>query len=439
MKRFDSLFVKTSLTLTFGLVLFILLSITFTWFFVLSPLSNRAAEDMAALIKMTSQTWSSLAVNERTAFKKRIALQHDLIFNEKHAIPTQELTKFYPFIPRLEKALKKHIGHNIVIKQDLEDDTFLWIELGLAKEKIQIGFEHGRPGPRPPIALTAIFGAATLLIIILTILLVRRITFPLKKMVNAVNQFGKGQFSTQISETGPAELVSLAHSFNQMAKEISQLMESRSIFFGGISHDLRTPITRMRLAVALLEQENNKDSALIASLKTDLVEMELLIQQALEFVKGLDRQHTEEINLDNAFCKIVEEYRTRDLFIRLKAEQIGVVKIEFGVFRRVLLNLLDNAFQYSGNRLVTLSYEKNGRHLIIRILDKGAGIPEEKLEKVFQPFYRLEHSRNKKTGGSGLGLAIVRQLCDAHGWTIKLTPRKGQGMEASLEIPLASK
>jgi two-component system osmolarity sensor histidine kinase EnvZ len=190
----------------------------------------------------------------------------------------------------------------------------------------------------------------------------------------------------------------------------------------------------MQLALELLEQD--KEKALITSLKNDLIEMELLIQQSLEFVKGLEKQHVVEINLDEILNNIVEEYRNRDLFIHLKAEQCGSCKIDVQAFRRVLSNLLDNAFRYGDNSLVTLSYKKKSHQVIIQIFDEGSGIPAEKLEAVFQPFYRLDHSRSKKTGGSGLGLAIVRQLCDAQGWKIELIPRKSRGIEAYIEIPI---
>ncbi len=434
LKHLDSLFVKTSLTLTFGLALFIILAISFAWFFILSPLSSRAADDMAALISLSSKTWVSLPVQERIAFEKRISQQHDLFFS-KNNIPTRKLKKFYPFIPRLQKALKRHTGQQVVIEQDRGNNDLFWFDLYHVNEKLKIGFFHDRPGPRPPIALAGIFGTAALLIVFTTLLLVRRITLPIKRLSNAVNQFGEGQFSTRISETGPTELASLAQSFNLMAKQIAQLIENRAILFGGISHDLRTPITRMQIALELLDQD--KDKTLISSLKKDLIEMELLIQQSLEFVKGLDKHHAIEINLDKFFDNIIDDYHKRDLLIHRIAEQCGTSKVDDQAFRRVLLNLLDNAFRYGNNDPVTLCYKKNKHQLIIQVLDEGSGIPTEKLEAVFQPFYRLDHSRNKKTGGSGLGLAIVKQLCDAHGWKIELILRKKRGIEAYIEIPIS--
>ncbi len=432
-KRLDSLFAKTSLTLTLGLALFIVMATSFAWFFILSPLSNRAADDMAALITLTSKTWTSLPVQEREAFENKIVQQYDLFFSG-HDIPTHALNKFYPFIPRLEKALKRHTGQQVIIKRETGNETLFWFVLHYDKEKVNVGFYHDRPGPRPPIALAGVFVAAVLLIIFTTLLLVRRITLPVKRLSHAVNQIGGGTLSTRVPETGPSELASLAQNFNRMAKEMAQLMENRTLLFGGISHDLRTPITRMQLAVELLDQ--NQDKALIINLKNDLIEMELLIQQSLEFVKGLGKQQLIDVNLDEVIRHIIDDYRKRNLIIQLKTEPCRMCKIDVQAFRRVIFNLLDNAFRYGENSPVTLSCRKNKHLLTINILDEGPGIPTNKLMTVFLPFYRLEHSRSKKTGGSGLGLAIVKQLCDAHGWKIELFPRENRGVKASIEIPV---
>ncbi len=264
--------------------------------------------------------------------------------------------------------------------------------------------------------------------------MVRRITLPVKRLSHAVNQVGGGELSTRVPETGPRELASLAQNFNRMAKEIAQLMENRTLLFGGISHDLRTPITRMQLAVELLGQ--NQEKALIINLKNDLMEMELLIQQSLEFVKGLDKQQLIEVDLDEVIRHIIDDYRKRDLIIKLKVEPYGMCRIDLQAFRRVIFNLLDNAFRYGENSPVTLFFSKTKHLLTIHILDEGPGIPIDKLEAVFLPFYRLENSRSKKTGGSGLGLAIVKQLCDAHGWGIELISGENKGVKASIKIPV---
>ena len=432
-RRPKSLSVKTSLTLGLGLVIYTGLSIVLVLYFVLIPMSNRAADDMAAFISMVSESWSFLNEQERMQFQQHLREDHQL-FITSGPVSVTAINKYYPFIPRLEKALLLHTGQHFVIKQRLEGRCCFWVDILQNEQVVRIGFFHERIGPKPPMALAGILASACLLILVTTVLLVRRITRPVRKLSAAANQLGMGDFSIRIPETGPKELVSLAQSFNRMAQELTQLMSNRAILFGGISHDLRTPITRMQIALELLEDNNN--SSLVAGLRNDLNEMERLIQQALELVKGLEKNHPVETDLDQLIIEIVADYQRQQLTINLQLSKCGIYIIEADALHRVLANLLDNAFRYGGGQSVNLSCIRKGKNLIIRIMDQGPGIPKDQLEAVFQPFFRLDSSRSKKTGGSGLGLAIVRQLCDVHGWKIQLFSGKGKGLEACLIIPV---
>ena len=433
LQRPQSLSLKTSITLAFGLIIYTGLSIGLVLYFVLIPMSDRAADDMAAFISMVSESWGSLNEQERIQFQAHLRKDHQL-FISADPVPVTTIKKYYPFIPRLEKALLLHTGQQLEIKQHLEGRCCFWVDIMQNEQVVRVGFFHERIGPKPPMALAGILASACLLILITTILLVRRITSPVRKLSTAANQLGTGDFSIRIPETGPKELASLAYSFNRMAQELAQLMSNRAILFGGISHDLRTPITRMQIALELLEEDNS--SNLIDGLRNDLNEMEQLIQQALELVKGLDKKRPVETDLDLLIAGIVDDYQRQQLIINWELSKCGVCKIEAEALRRLLTNLLDNAFRYGEDKSVNLSCVRKGGNLVICVKDQGPGIPKKHLEAVFQPFFRLDGSRSKKTGGSGLGLAIVRQLCDVHGWRVQLFPCKGKGLEACLVIPV---
>jgi len=243
--------------------------------------------------------------------------------------------------------------------------------------------------------------------------------------------------NTRIEEKGSQELILLAHKFNKMAEEINQLISNRNILFGGISHDLRTPITRIQIALELIEGEQNK--TLLSSMRSDLQEMESMIKQTLELIKSMDKHQAFTVKIDQIIKQLVSDYARQDLIIDWTSNHCGLCKVEFNALRRVLTNLLDNAFRYSQQQAVQLSCVKEQKQLIITLLDQGPGIPENELEKVFQPFYRLDTSRNKQTGGSGLGLAIVHQLCDLHNWKVKLKQKPGCGLEVQLTIIIDDK
>jgi len=429
-----SVYLNTSLTLAFGLFGFTLLSSLLVFHFILSPMAYRAADDLGGLMHIISKSWAALPADKKKAFQSHLREQHDLFITDDQ-LSVSEISIVYPFIPRLESALLHHTGQQIKIKQDTTHKNCFWVIIPLANQQVKIGFFHDRLGPHPAKAIMGIIIAACLLIFITTILLVRRITRPITTLSNAVSKLGSGNLNTRIEEKGSKELVILAHKFNKMASEINQLISNRNILFGGISHDLRTPITRMQIALELIEDTKNK--TLISSMRNDLQEMEGLIKQALELIKGMDRHHAISIEIDAFIIDLVSDYQRQNKIINWTNNQCGACKIEVNALRRVLSNLLDNAFRYSDEKPVKLSCSKDKNQLLIKLIDLGPGIPADELKKVFQPFYRLDTSRNKKTGGSGLGLAIVKQLCDIHNWQIQLIHHKNSGLEAQLKIKLS--
>lgn len=432
-KSRKTIFLNTSLTLAFGLICFTIISMLLVFHFIISPMANRAADDLGGLMHIISKSWVSLPADKKQDFQEHLRKQHYLFITDKD-IEITDLDINYPFIPRLEKSLFHHTGQDIKIKRSIDDKDCFWAYIPQAKQIVKIGFQHRRMGPHPSIAFAGIISAGCFLILITTFILVRRITKPIKTLSDAVNSLGSGKLSTRLPESGSEELVLLAQNFNQMANEISLLLKNRSILFGGISHDLRTPITRMRLAIELIESKENQ--SLLSGMKKDLDEMEILIQQALEFVKGIDKSHAVNIDLTEVMNNISSNYQRQGKVIHIKNNNCGICKIEFNALQRVLCNLLDNAFRYSDNQAVNMVLNIKKQQLIIEILDQGQGIPEAELEAVFQPFYRLDNSRSKETGGSGLGLAIVHQLCTIHHWQIKLLARKTKGLKVELIIPI---
>lgn len=399
----------------------------------MSPMAYRAADDLGGLMHIVSKSWIALPSNKKPSFQSHLRKQHYLYITDKN-VPVKEIENTFPFIPRLEKALLHHTGQTISVMQSTDDENCFWVTIPHGEQTVKIGFFHDRIGPHPFKAVVGIAVAACFLILVATILMVRRITRPITTLSAAVNLLGSGQLSTRIPETGSKELVLLARNFNKMAEEITQLLSNRNLLFGGISHDLRTPITRMKIALELIEDAKN--TTYISGMRNDLDEMESLIQQTLELIKGTDKHRAVTIEINEVIASIISDYKRQGNTIERKSSECGDCKIEVYALRRVLCNLLDNAFRYGGPHPVTLQCSKVEDKVIINILDQGPGIPADKLEAIFQPFYRLDNSRNKETGGSGLGLAIVQQLCDIHNWKIQLLPIEQGGLEARLEIPI---
>jgi len=316
-------------------------------------------------------------------------------------------------------------------------DTTKWfcVDIPMAGRTLRISFPHSRIGARPPLAALLVAGAGALVILLTSLLLVRRLTQPLERLAGAAARIGRGEAHTPLPETGPRELVVLTQRFNRMAAEIAQLLSNRTTLFAGISHDLRTPLTRMRLALEMLPADT--DPALVGRLRQDIEEMERLIGDTLELARGLEPQPPGEVDLREFVDGVVAAFRRDGAAIRWSPAACCYAAVDTLALQRVLTNLLDNALRYGGDQPVELHCFCVAEAAVIQVLDRGPGIPEAEREKVFQPFHRLEGSRSRRTGGSGLGLAIARQLCDAHGWSIRLLPRTGGGLEVRLDIPLA--
>jgi two-component system osmolarity sensor histidine kinase EnvZ len=289
---------------------------------------------------------------------------------------------------------------------------------------IQIGFSPARRDIQPLYVGIAIVVLGALVVFLTSLVIVQRITRPLVLAAERVETFRGGENFEPLPEQGPRELVSLARSFNTMAREISVLLSNRTTLLAGISHDLRTPLTRMRLALALLPED--LDPKLVARFERNLEVMDGLIGDALRFARGTQEQ-PEEVELVPFVRNVLASFEQP---IPLTAENAEGLRLAIapGALQRVLANVVGNGLQHAE----AVRVHVDGRR--IHVIDSGPGIPVEAREAVFQPFYRLDRSRNVNTGGSGLGLAIVRQLCQAQGWRVSIEDAPGGGTDVVIVV-----
>ncbi|HXE49508.1 MAG TPA: ATP-binding protein [Ramlibacter sp.] len=280
-----------------------------------------------------------------------------------------------------------------------------------------------------PWRLALTLAVLLLAVLVLSFVAVRWITRPLHVLARAAEALGKDINRPALSEEGPVEIQQAARAFNTMQRRLARFIEDRTRILAAMSHDLKTPITRMRLRADLLDDEETRQR-----FETDLKEMESMVTDSLEFMRGLGgseaRQAVDVMALLESLQSDNEAMgRTMRVEGRASAPYMAVVSL----LKRCLGNLIDNAALY-GDR-VTLKVEDTPGCLTLRVLDEGPGIPEAELEKVFEPFHRLEGSRSRETGGTGLGLTIARNIAQMHGGDIKLHNRPQRGLEAVLTLP----
>ncbi|SEQ50496.1 signal transduction histidine kinase [Amphritea atlantica] len=311
----------------------------------------------------------------------------------------------------------------LVAQIGMEEGEWLYLAALLPKPDLLIKTDY-LPADR-------LYFLGLLLVILLLLggMIVRWLTRPLDKLVQAAEQLGREIDVPPLKVQGPLEIQATAQAFNRMQERITRFIDDRQRLFSAISHDLKTPITRLRLRAEMLDKEHDRET-----FGRNLEELDRMVSGALECARGTD---------------LHEEVRPTDIMALLGALQddaavqgrnVNVVGDVGPVFwgrpialKRCLGNLIDNAIFYGQQAEV---FVLNSPDLLtLRICDRGAGIPEEMIDQVFEPYFRGESSRNRYTGGSGLGLGIARNIVHAHGGELELHNREGGGLEVLIRLP----
>jgi two-component system osmolarity sensor histidine kinase EnvZ len=401
-----SLLVRTNLILAFSAVLIAAIATAALYTFVIDPIAEQSAKDESALLVLTAQTWVELPPNARPYFELEMAESHDLIISaDRQQLPAARDETGY--VELLRQKLSLRLDETVVLRQG---DELYWIDVDMGGHSLQIGFSPEREDIQPLYGAILIVGLGAAIVFFTSLFIVQRIASPLVRVSEQAEHFRGASEIEPLPETGPEELASLARNFNTMAREISTLLANRTTLLAGISHDLRTPLTRMRLALALLPE--TVDERLIERFERNLESMDELIGDALRFARGT-RETAQELELEPFVVEICGSFDGPVEF-RTTCSRGYRALLAPSAFRRVLMNLISNGIKHGGNVIVKLSEGQ------VAIEDDGPGIPEEFREEIFQPFFRMDSSRNSTTGGSGLGLAIVAQLSQAHGWSIQV-------------------
>jgi signal transduction histidine kinase len=295
----------------------------------------------------------------------------------------------------------------------------------------RVAFRTSSPRGTPPFPKHFIFelGLLTIMLGIVLYAMTRTITRPLGDLAAAADAVGRGTTVPPLKERGARELKRATHAFNAMQDRLKRYLDSRTRVLAAMSHDLRTPITRLRLRVESIE-----DETLRARCVEDLDEMTRMVRGALSVFRGLnDEEPAVPVDVDTLLQELQRRYAEVNADVAIEGRATAPVQGKPLALKRCLGNLVDNALQY-GER-ATVAVSDTADELTIRVLDDGPGIPEAEIERVFEPFYRLESSRNRATGGTGLGLSIARDVAQAHGGSLTLANRSGGGLEAKLVLP----
>ncbi|MDA9794551.1 ATP-binding protein [Candidatus Pelagibacter sp.] len=334
---------------------------------------------------------------------------------------------FSPIDRTLRRELKSSFG-----TEEFWFDTTSYKELIDLRIKYQDGyFKFLVPKDRVTSSSARIFGlwitVPAIIMVIISLIFLKNQTRPITNLARAAERFGKGEDVDEFRPSGALEIRQAGHEFDKMRKRILRHLNQRNEMLSGISHDLRTPLTRMKLQIAFI-----KDKDLAAKLAEDINEMEKMLNEYLQFTSSSYVEKDEMFNLSELIEEIVTKYDNeniqKDLLPRI------YVNGRKNLINRCLNNIIDNALKY-GNK-VQLKLSKENTNILIIIDDNGSGIPKEEYENVFKPFYKIDKGRAESKSSVGLGLSIASDIIRSHGGNIVLDKSKINGLSVKIFLPV---
>ena len=265
-----------------------------------------------------------------------------------------------------------------------------------------------------------------LLLIFIAIVFLKNQTRPIVNLAKAAEKFGKGEYVKEFRPSGAKEIRQAAYEFDRMRKRISIHLNQRSEMLSGISHDLRTPLTRLKLQLALLKQQD-----LAKKMSEDIEEMERMLNEYLEFSRHQKNEETETVDLNNLIKDVIQKYQGKEIDTNLDENQ--KINMRPNSIKRCLFNLIDNGLSYG--KKVNVLTKKTVNNAIIMVDDNGPGIPENEYQNVMKPFYRIDKSRGQNTSGVGLGLSIANDIIRSHGGNISFEKSPLNGLRVKVSLP----
>jgi two-component system osmolarity sensor histidine kinase EnvZ len=312
-----------------------------------------------------------------------------------------------------------------------KDHGTLWVRLDIGSE----GYWFMESGLQPegdiPSTSLGLMGLAAVLSVMGATLIQRRINRPLSRLVQAANDLAKGEQVPRLSEQPPHEIAAVARAFNQMSTSLAQMDAERAVMLAGVSHDLRTPLAKMRLAIEMLSGDG--DATLINSMLRSAAEMDAIIDQFLDYARATTAERIHYADLNRLVRECAEQCAADGHALRLSLQDLPELPVRLQSMKRAVDNLIENAVRYGGSDLLVESklLRETAR---LSVMDRGPGIPAPELDGLKRPFTRGSNSTG--IAGSGLGLAIVERIVRAHGGCFALLPREGGGLEARIDLPL---
>lgn len=423
---------------TFALLALLVLATTAGWFVIfrayeVEPRARQLAQNLVSVVNLTRAALITGDANKRRELLVELADREDI-----QVYPAEPGETIVPAANRrvlqlVSEALQAQLGTHTRLASERDGQPGLWVSFRIDDDDYWVRVPRDRLERRFALRWIGWGSLALALSLIAAYVIVRRLGKPLRALGTAASEIGQGRHPAPLAESGPAEIAALAHAFNQMSRDLARLEEDRALILAGVSHDLRTPLARLRLGIEM----SGGDAQMKEGMSADVEEMDRVIGQFLDFARADGGEPMEDLGLAAVAAEIIEHFRKLGHSVEGRLEPVPDLPMRPKAMRRALTNLLDNALRYgeTGVEVRTYGVPAEDARVVLEVLDRGPGIPAESAERLKQPFTRLDAARSGGIG-AGLGLAIVDRIARDHGGHLNLLPRDGGGLTARISLPL---
>ena len=409
------------------IILQLIVSIVFfdsIWIKANKGMTRSLVSEIKTLVDVYNQSDKN-QINYITSIYKK---NYDYVINvlEKEILSDSFERKFSPMDRSLRRELKSTFGSENYWFSTTNYMDIVEVKIRSDDKILQFLF------PKEKIATSSVrlfilwLTVPSLILILIAILFLKNQTKPIVKLAKAAEKFGKGDYVNEFKTSGALEIRKASYEFDRMAKRINRHLKQRSEMLSGISHDLRTPLTRLKLQLAMLSQKD-----ISKNMSNDIDEMEKMLNDYLEFSKTQSQEETVKIDITKLLEKIELNINNKNLTIT-KVDQI-FINGRPNSLRRCFENVINNGLNYGEKVVINISFSSN--LLILTFDDNGPGIPRDQFKNVFKPFFRLDKSRSLNKSGVGLGLSIVEDIVNSHGGSIQLNESKLGGLQVKISLP----
>jgi two-component system osmolarity sensor histidine kinase EnvZ len=429
----SSLLWRTFLALTV-----LALATTAAWFLIFrtyeqEPRARQIAQNIVSTVNLTRAALVTAQSDRRRELLEELAESENI--QVYPAEPGERIVAApdTPLVRLINREVRGQLGEETRFAFQRDGLPGLWVSFNIGEDDYWVRVPRERIERRAALQWIGWGALALALSLLAAYFIVSHIARPLKTLARAAAEVGRGRLPPSLPEKGAAEIRTLSHAFNEMTRDLARLEEDRALILAGVSHDLRTPLARLRLGIEM----SGTDESIRQGMNADIEEMDRIIGQFLDFAREGESggEPMERLSLDALVAEAIEHYAK--LGYRLESELgcTAAPRARPRALRRALANLIDNALRYGALPITVRTSSMGGPdgQALIEVMDRGPGIPQTDAERMKLPFTRLEPARSGK-GGSGLGLAIVDRVAQSHGGRLELLQRAGGGLVARLVL-----